>query len=577
MGSIPDLDLSAQQQATAQRNLADDLAQVEAAMAALEGRDPTRGIEVAHARRDAERVRGQLRSVVEQGEIQVAKNESRRKWIAFGGALAAVLVVAGGATAFMLFKEKASETSAVEDAGRKVAQPFLDAGFAREHSSISKPITVAGASKCFVAVAATKGSVAKVRVERGPDRVEAQSAAFCLCGEATATVTPIGQGDVALEVVEIGAGKIGGADLLPSLKPKVEAVLGETDDRACAEWAVDAFVDASAPSTGEAPTEIGKKLVLAGLSPLSSAAGTEPFLRVVSPPDACVVAIGNAAGDKLSLRLRGGARPLGVETDVVALCDTQIDTSSVWRTGTGRIDAFSASIEAIGGSLGLSELLRRAGFDRVGIQRSASAIAAEPRALLFASGASAAHLVEADGTSLLGAADAPYLFAFAAADGRTAPPISPANATCSPPLSTSPAAAVCLGDRTLFEDKRGQSASRPEWLRIGHEPASIEAGLALMALARRLHAWGLVPTPPLGATLTASGADVVGRPNESTMVGIVIADVPPFLHTLSDGAPWSLEGEPRVVPIAPGAKVSLVATPKLPASRGRASIVLFRK
>lgn len=546
-------------------------------MAALEGRDPTRGIEVAYARRDAERVRVQLRSVVEQGEVQVAKNESRRRWVAFGGALAAVLVLAGGATAFMVLKDKAAESAVVEDAGRKVAQPFIDAGFAREHSSISTPITVSGASKCFVAVAATKAGAAKVRVERGPDKAEGESAGFCLCGEATAVVTPLGQGEVALEVVEVGAGKIGGADMLPSLRPKPEALLGETDDRTCAEWAVDALVDASVPATSKEPTEVGKKLVAAGFTALASAAATEPFLRMVSPPDACVVALSDAPGDEVSLRLPGGSRPLGAEVGPVAVCDTKSAASSVWRKGSGRIDAFSVSIEAVGGSLGLVEILRRAGLDRVRVHRTPEALAAEPRAALFASGASPAHLVQPDGTSLLGAADAPYLFAFAASDGRSAPPISPANATCSPALSTSPAAAVCLGDRTLFEDKRGERASRPEWLRIGADPASIDAGLALLALARRLHASGLVPTPPLGATMTANGADVVGRPNESTMVGVIIADVPPFLHTLSEATPWQIAGEPRVIPIAPGAKVSLVATPKLPAARGKASIVLFRK
>jgi len=571
-GSIPDLDVSVQ---VAQKNLADDLAQVEAAMAALEGRDPTRGIEVAHARRDAERVRVELKSLVDQGEIRVTKNEKRRKWLVVAGALA-VLGLAGGAVkTALLISESAAETAAMEAEGLEAARPFTAIGFAHHVSSLSKPLTIMERSgRCFVAVAATRGGPASVRVERGADKIEGASAAWCSCGEVPVTATGLGTGPVVLEVVAIDAGAVGGPDHLGDLRPKPEVMLAESDDRGCAEAAIDELVAGSKPAP-PASDLAADRLVASGFRPLASAAADARFLEIVGGDDTCVVVKGDGKTADLSLRLSGGARPLGPDAKAIAICETKGSAPSVWRRGKGRLDAFAAPIARIGGYVGLHEALGRAGLAGTPIHRTEAVVATEARAQIFASGASPAHLM-AGGTSLLGSADPPYLFSFAASDGRSAPSLTGDDVRCTPALTDMPPGAVCLGGRALKDDSRGVGASRPEWLRIGADAAAVEAGLLLLSLARRLHASGFVPTPPAGAAVNAAVADIVGRPNESAFVGVIIGDQAPFIHTLSEAGPWTVQGEPRVIAIGPGARVAVVATPKVPPG-GKPSIVLFRR
>ena len=61
---------------------------------------------------------------------------------------------------------------------------------------------------------------------------------------------------------------------------------------------------------------------------------------------------------------------------------------------------------------------------------------------------------------------------------------------------------------------------------------------------------------------TPEGAEVSGRAGEREVIAIALSSTPPFVSTLSDGPPWTLDDAPRKIPLAPGSTLPLVATPK---------------
>ncbi|MGH7285306.1 MAG: hypothetical protein ACRELY_27600, partial [Polyangiaceae bacterium] len=50
---------------------------------------------------------------------------------------------------------------------------------------------------------------------------------------------------------------------------------------------------------------------------------------------------------------------------------------------------------------------------------------------------------------------------------------------------------------------------------------------------------------------------VLGRAGEDSIVAVGAAPQAPWLVPYTDGAAWSIDGEPRVIPLAPGVRITL--------------------
>lgn len=569
------------------RRSVEQLAQVEGAIAALEGRDADMALDTALARRDQERVRKELETKASEAHRNAAAASRRQLVVRIGVGLGVLAGLGVLGWVGLLVRDRLAASAAVDAAATRAAAPFREAGFQLVETRRDAPFVLEGdRGRCFVAVAASTTGSHPVHIARGGEKTSgAGSVAWCSCAPTRTTVTAEGPPGTTLTVLARPAGEVGGADGLGRVRPAPAAILPETEDRPCVEEAIDALVkDGTVPPAPPTLPEAATRLASLGFTSVAGAPAEATFVPLPGDDATCFVAAAVTAGVPLTLRLPGGARTTG-STGVVAVCQNEADGASVWGDGKTAVAVVSAPLAGVGGTVGLREALARAGHPDAPIARTSDVLAADAQAIVLSSGASPSH-IGAPSASLLGLAEPPYLFAFSVADGAGPPALGPAGAVvCSPALASRPSSALCLGGAGVFDGKDGVQAQRPEWLRIGTDPASLERALALMKLARRLALSEFEMTTVGSFTETARGVEVVGRAGETEVVGVVLGGQPPAIHTLSDGAPWQLEGEPRVVPLEPGARVPLTATPPLaplpPAAPGAAKnrrvVVFFRR
>ncbi len=562
------------------------LAQVEEAIASLEGRDVGVALDTALARRDHERVRKELETVAGAATQQAESAARRRLAMRAGIGLLALSVLGGLVYGGLAVRDWIAGSNASRDAARRAGAPFAEAGLSREKVTIDEPITLEGQrGRCWVAVAASASGPQRVRVVRGSSTTEGASIGFCSCGPLTTVVHPVGPKGTGLAVLGVPAGTVGGADLLGTLGTPPAVTLPETEDRACAEEAIDELVKGrtAAPASSALP-HTATRLASLGFTAVAGSAVDAPFMPLPSDAATCFVAVAASGDAKLSLRLPGGERTVG-QKGVVGLCQAEAVGASVWPSKPTPITVVAAPLAGVGGTVGLREALGYAGHPDAPVVRTAATLADDAKAIVLSSGASEAHLLVGP-SSLLGLDQPPFLFGFSVADVRSLPVFpKTGGVVCSPILDSAPTSALCLGGSGAFDGQEGVRAQRPEWLHIGADPVSLERALALMRLTRRLALSEFELTTVGSFTETRTGADVVGRAGEAELVGVVLGGQPPTIHTLSDEAPWDLSGEPRVIPLAPGVHATLTATPPLQplpptlpgAPKPRRIIVLFRR
>jgi hypothetical protein len=79
-----------------------------------------------------------------------------------------------------------------------------------------------------------------------------------------------------------------------------------------------------------------------------------------------------------------------------------------------------------------------------------------------------------------------------------------------------------------------------------------------------------------GVTELAGGVRVVGRAGEDAVVAVGLGTRRPWAFPYSDGVPWDLGDEPRIVPLEPGVAVKLTASPPPSETAERRRTVVFR-
>lgn len=563
-----------------------ELADVERALASLEGRDTGMAQDMVLARRDAEKRRADLEQLVRatRGELQARK---RRQQI--GLAAGGLFLLFLGGVAISLWPKLRSQSAKRDTATaatESFAAPFAAAGFRVGETAWGPGETIVQGAKgqCFVVVAASTWGTAHLKVKRELAIVEADtSVGWCSCGPERVQVTTSGSGPIALHVLSAPARQVGGADMLAAATPHPAAVVAETVDRACAESSLDEYLSAARPAGADKPAPAGKEekaLVDLGLSLVALGASDAPFLAIGPAKDSCFLARSRTPEtDTLSLRVKGGARPIVGQHDAIAFCARSPEALSVWHEGKGAVALFSMGSAKAGGLLGLRGLATRGAVATIGWV-AADDLVADARDTLQASGIGPSYFIEG------GALAQAWVVALSTDEHSTlAIEDKPGRIACRPAVKQGVTQAVCLVPQPGAWTPLGELpsgtvlAKRPSWLQLSPTggPAQLQTSLDLLAFARRMTAEGYEVTALTGATSTADGAEIIGRAGDKEVVAVALTLQPPFLHTLSDAEPWSLYGAPRVVALAPGKTVRLRATPPPSGPPASREILVFRR
>jgi hypothetical protein len=100
----------------------------------------------------------------------------------------------------------------------------------------------------------------------------------------------------------------------------------------------------------------------------------------------------------------------------------------------------------------------------------------------------------------------------------------------------------------------------PYWMSLlgdSHDPRVVDVELALVTFARRMSALGFTPGVIEGVTEKTSTVDILGRSGDDAVVAVGLWPSAPYAHPYTSGRAWKLDGEPEVIPLVAGARVSL--------------------
>lgn len=562
-----------------ERDALAELVEVERAIAALEGRNVENAEHLVPLRRDAEKRRAALEQIVAASRAEMARRRRLLPYKLAAGAVGLGIAAAVAVPAWRTLREQLGVRDAAEASARALCAPF-EGRFTPAQTTVGDRSLVLSSTRgrCTVVVAASPKGPAHVRVERAAGTREADgSVGFCSCGAEEARVSLAGGEPIAAIVLEAKAARVGGADVLGALPGGPGAMFPETIDRACAEEAFDAWAEAhpnapAAPAEGALTAE-EKAIAAQGLAPVMLAPAGVPFVLAPAATGACFVAVARG-GAPLHLRRKGGERPLTAENGALGFCAKDSAGLGVWRDGDGEVALFRADRGKIGGLLGLREAAARGGVS-IAVWTPPEDLPDDARAALVASGVAlpvsglerkrgAAVAVSTGARSMLATSD-----------------LGP-DVACRPELAIGASQALCLEARqgafAPLRPPEGMAAGpSPLWLALPPKPdrAALERALDLLAFARHMTAEGFELTSLVGATFTPTGLEVTGRSGTREVVALVISSAPPYLHTLSAGAPWTLT-DPRPTPLVPGQPLRLTATPRYGGHATR-EFVVFRR
>ncbi len=559
-----------------------DLEEVERALSVLGGRHP----EQVRAQREAAEATERRRAEHDRQAAADRKRSMKR------GAIGAFAVVVVGAAALSYFRFQSSRAAIDAElaplVGRYTALGFdaLPRGtFAPE----DRAEVTTNPGDCY-AFTAARG--AQMRIERPIGSSGAQGEALvCTCASENVVVTTIGAAP--LRALHVAGNTFGGSRAVPYRFHDHPPTIVAGDD-ACADDALAAFArdrrygkqDADGAWLAAHPA-----FVESGFTTVASAPAALPFVfvdgsgaagtsqRQVDPAASrCYV----AAGADLTLWTIAdqAQKPLHGKGAIAWCAEKEAPFVVEHASGAG-MTVVSAPSKRIGGALGLREIAARASLpvsvwmrdeERAEIAADAlrASVVPDPVAV-------PAQTIEASQTKdarvLVFSTTTRETFSSNEADFRCAPALGEPESLCVQLRALTwrapPPGVVCAA----------AYGPLPFWMSVLadiHDPAAVDAQLALVTIARKLSARGFSPGVIEGVTERADSVEILGRSGDDAVVAIGIWPVAPFIHPYSDDMPWSLDGEPRVIPLAGGARVSLpVHGANVPVEKRRT--VVFRR
>jgi hypothetical protein len=536
----------------------DDLREVEHALSALAGRHPE------HARLEREDIARADRRRRELARAVVRERTTRRmrsaKRLLFLAALAGVGIVI---RAHVLQISEAR--GLVDDTAKKFTAvgfgAFPDGWLSANHADAA-----IGAGTCVVAVAANVRGEADLEVDRDGVTTRGHgSVGFCTCAAEHITVATRNGG--AARILHREANDFGGT-LGFTLKNAHPSTLL---DSPCAEEQLDAYVathaDGAASSQRNPLDDLYAPFSEAGFRPFVSEPSAAPFVVVSAAPEMCFLANAKTPSETISLRLTGGTRPIQEAPGGVAWCTAKGGLFTIWRRGTSPIQVASSAALRAGGLYGVREI-REQSHTNVTTWLAPADLPWDATQALRASGIVELATLDAESAAKM-PIPSTRIVAVSILESATISPDAGQDTiffACAPQLEKSESA-ICVegaAQRWRALTPRGSwgaaSSALPFWM-AGYaqvrDPAVVPSQLSLLTLARKLIRRGFEPTVLAGVKELDHGAEVLGRAGEDSVVAVGIAPEAPWLVPYTDGAAWSIDDEPRVVPLAPGTRIAL--------------------
>ncbi len=546
-----------------------ELEEVERALSILGGRHPE---QIRAAREDAVAAARRKKELEEESAREA--NRSRRRMMLVVIATGCVVVV--GAVVTRIALARSSEDAEVAPLVARYAALGFDvlphgSFAAQDRAEVS---TIAG--DCYVFVAARKSPI---RIERPIGSAGAKGEALvCTCAAEAMTVRSTD--GAPLRALHIGGSALGGSRALAYRFADHAPTLIAGDD-ACADDTLASFAQNKRYPKQEADgawLAAHPALSGSGFTTLASAPARLPFVFVEGSASSCFI----ASGGELTLWTIGDSvqKPVHAKS-AVAWCAVKPATFVVERTGAETVSVVSAPSKRIAGMLGLREILARDSITAATWTRD------EDRGEIAAD-TLRASVVADPVTQPLEAIDARktrdvrvLVFSIAGQDGWTTDDL---DVRCSPALGA--AESLCVQPRALDWHPPPPSAicgaalgPLPYWMSALTDAHAIDAELALMAFARRMTARGFSPGVIEGITEKADSVDILGRSGDDAIIAVGLWPVAPFIHPYADegSAPWTLDGEPHVMHIAAGERVSLPVHSAAAIAPEKRRTVVFRK
>ncbi|MBW2455537.1 MAG: hypothetical protein JRI68_13540 [Deltaproteobacteria bacterium] len=584
----------------------DELVEIERATARLRGLDPNQAEEIVRARfsAGAELVARTEHTDQIRAEI-VAKKRRRRKVILLGAVgVAAVAAAAVPATRAVMagLEEAAAFRQALSEAGASV----VDAGFQQQADWLNLdesgvPFDMPGGTcSAVIGVGAGGVGVRSIRIERPSATLEGESGQiWCACADERVVVRPApgAEGPIAARRWSSSADATGGPEVLRAATIGGFTVHVDPTDLACASAAFESW--ASLGDNGKAPpldAEVGGvagKLLAAGWEPAGTLPASHSFVVLRPEPTRCLLAVPRGEPGKLSLRASDGTRWITETKAAPAWCGYgKAGTMSLWRNEPGGGDYALLSIPAnrVGGMAGVVELTQSLGLEPLEPVVDAADLTADAVAALHASTVPASSTVRAVG-GILAKKPKHRVVAFTQLEaGAFSVDTKPeARLACSPKRApgASVQAFVCVQAKPQGWRSGGQAGRQaaaagplPAWLKILAEvpdPEAVDVMAKLLRLARLMAARGSEPTTTDGVKETVWGATVSGRPKKTEVVAVGLTRTRPWVHPLTDGEPWTLDGPVRFVKVTPDGYVKLKARRSLGHNAASRRVVVWRR
>jgi hypothetical protein len=553
------------------RNTASPVDEVDQAIAALRGLRPD-ALRVAREMQAAQASKKAALDAGARAERALARRAWAKRWAVV------VPVAVGLGFAWTQYAQRAERGRAIEAALDPVLAPYLAKGFTRLGGSRfgdeSLAIEVPEPS-CFVAVASRAPGDGAVHVDRAAGPLEGSATvAWCTCGAESGSVRvarPSAGGGVAL--LRTATAQVGGQLVLPYLDP-TPATIAPPDD--CAEASLDAWISLGAAARVNdvaLDEDLQDTLRRADFSMVASAPRRLPFAVVPGAADSCALAWSSSPTDRLSVRLAGGTRVIADVTGAVGACTSRAVPFTVFRTGKGDVVVERVSAMRVGGTHGLRQVAPRLGLSSVTAWVPDDDVDWDASAALRASGVLPTEITAPAAARSVRGARVVALSTVGASVAPDGPPT--VGYACEPALVTSPhtGTAVCVESTSLTWRAGGlgkagvAAAPFPFWMGAltgATDPRALAAELSLLRLGRRIVTDGFELASNDGVSETNGVTRVAGLGGRDGVIVLQLSGEAPWISPCSNGEVWTVNGDPAVVSLAPGAEVALQCTPRAP-------------
>ena len=568
--------------------------------------EQARAQEPAEARRASEEERRRREAQIQQFRADTEqKKRSRRRRMLIAG-VGVVVIGAAAVPVWRFSTATVSRAKADRDALNAPSVPAEAIGFKSPKDFIDVPpdgvnLDVPRAT-CSAVVGIADGSSNRRRI-----RIEHKSGAaieadggiiWCDCEHEDVSVRFVGApaARTSLRWMRAPMSSVGGAEVMTFQPVDGFTVASDGTGMACADAAFATW--ASRPGHGDwdpLPKDragLAAKIVREGLEPVGLIPASRRYAAVRSERGYCYLVLADGAG-LLSLRESDGHRLVSDTAAAIGWCSHAVDELySLWQSKANGADAlvFRAPAARVGGLTGIHEAALRRGIKTFAGHLGEDDLAADATAALLALSIVEGAILKSDAAGLPekpGMLVAGFSLLESGAYLPDAAPHIPAG--CFPPFDPGAEAQAytCLQARpqrwrTDGKEKRQAAAlgPMPFWMSVlgnASDDAAMQAGARLLAFSRRMTLLGFEPTTVEGVRDSAGGAVITGRPGTPDTVAVGITVEKPWIHPLTDGAAWSIDGELRVIKVPEGKTTTMHTAGGMPGNAEGRRVVVWRK